>query len=189
MIINNFKQIADVRIDDMENELAIKAFFKKLNIDCLVSVSQYHSWADGDEDGVYGGVNYDLMTELKCLGINTENNTVSEISLSDDEKKMIEIRWNKIVGKPDDSCWSGDGWCDYNWDFLFIENDNINVASGELSWGEGRNLDKDDIPFLPNKEIYFGYTNKEFCVGDEFLETKFWKSIVNCASKTLPATN
>lgn len=189
MTINNFKQIADVIIDDMENELAIKAFFKKLNIDCLVSVSQYHSWADGDEDGVYGGVNHDLMTELKCLGINTENNTVSEISLSDDEKKMIEIRWNKIVGKPDDSCWSGDGWCDYNWDFLFIENDNINVASGELSWGEGRNLDKDDIPFLPNKEIYFGYTNKEFCVGDEFLETKFWKSIVNCASKTLPATN
>jgi len=178
-IFNNIKRYLNGIIEDLERKLFIKEFFKKSNIDCLVSVSQYLSWADGDEDGTYGGVRADLMPELKCLGINTENKTVSEISISDHESQIISDEWYKIVGRPDDSCWVGDGWCDYSWEFLFFQNENLTVASGELSWGEGRDLDKDDIPFLPNKVIQFGSSYNEFNIGDEFLKTKFWETIAD----------
>ena len=161
----------------------MKDLFKKLDIDSIVTISEYRSWIDGDEDGVSGGVDAELMHELKCLGINTEKQTVSEISLSDSEKNTIRTEWIQIVGKPDKSMCVQDGWYTYSWEFLFIENDEFKVASGELNWETGLNLQKEDVPFLPHKEIEFCY-NKS-CAYKEFMATKLWKTIVDISTKNI----
>lgn len=154
----------------------ITELFKKLDIDCIVSVSQRHHWADADPDGRYGGINVDLMLDWKCLGINTNNQTIKEISFSPQEKEMIEKEWFAITGHPDNSEWVADGWYDYSWEFLFIENDQLKVISGELVWDNGTKWEKEDIPFLPNQDMNFSQSKR---CEENF--TKFWEVIVDCS--------
>lgn len=145
--------------------------FKKLDIDCIVSVSQRYHWADADPDGRYRGIYVDLLLDWKCVGINTDNQTIKEISFSTQEKETIEKEWRHITGRPSNSEWITDEWYDYSWEFLFIKNNQIKVVSGELLWDNGEKCKKEDIPFLPNK-------NMKFCQNEESF-TKFWETIVS----------
>ena len=150
-----------------------KELFKKLDIDCIVSVSQRYHWADADQDGRYRGINDDLMLDWKCLGINKTNQTIKEISFSLQEKEMIEKEWLQIMGRPNlNAEWVADGCYQYSWECLFIKNDQLKDISGELEWDNGTKWEKEDVPFLPKQDMNF---------SQEENFTKLWEIIVDCS--------
>jgi hypothetical protein len=162
----------------------IKSIFKKLNIDCLVLVSEEHHWVDADADGESFGISEELKPDIRCIGINSKNKTAkhlheyfSAIKFLDPHNLILPARKEKTGldlmwaywrfmggGKTDNSFVHPDVYF-YVWEIFYIDDEGeVKLERFDMCGEEDCDDDffqKDNIPFLPislNSRNY-GQTN------------------------------